>query len=89
MALLVFDTHDFITELTEAGIDAAHAKAISEGLKKVRMEHMATKGDIADLREAISALRVEMLGIKSSLLQWFTGMLIGQAALTATLVKLL
>ncbi len=89
MALLVFDTHDFITELTEAGIDAAHARAISEGLKKVRMEHVATKGDMADLREAISTLRVEMLGIKSSLLQWFTGMLIGQAALIATLVKLL
>ncbi len=100
MARITFDTHDFITELSEAGIDAAHAKAISDGLKKANLEHVATKQDVALNREAIMALetrlteessnlRVEIHGVKGSLLQWFAGMLIGQAALVAALVKLL
>lgn len=96
MALLVFDTHDFITKLTEAGMVKEHAIALSDGLKTLQLENVATRADLVDLRTEISELRTEvhtlradMLGMKGSLLQWFTGMLLGQAALVATLVKLL
>ena len=89
MALLVFDTHDFITKLSESGMDPAQAKAVSDGLRTINLEHVATKEDLGDIHSEIEKLHREMLQMKSSLLQWFTGMLIGQAALVAALVKLL
>ena len=89
MAVLIFDTHDFITELTEAGIDSQHARAISDGLKKINLDYVATKGDVAELRQEISDTRKEILASKTSLMQWFTTVMLGQAALVAALVKLI
>lgn len=62
MALLVFDTHDFITGLTKAGIDEEHAKAISDAMKSVELDkHVATKDDVASVSDRLDGLRVELL----------------------------
>jgi len=63
-------------------VDETHAKAISDGLKEIDLQHEATKDDIHSVREDLREL-------KSSLLQWFTGILLAHAALVAGFVKLL
>ena len=96
VALIVFDTYGFIENLKGAGFAEEQAKALADGLRQVDLQHVATKNDVALLREDVAGLRSEialvrqeMLQVKAGLLQWFTGMLIGQAALVAALVKLL
>ena len=100
MATLVFDTHDFITGLTEAGMDEAQAKRLSDELRKIHLDQVATKHDLRLLESALtdnmSALQEKMAGLSDSmkdghsgLLKWFTGILMAHAALVAALVKLI
>ena len=53
MALLLFDTHEFVTKLTDAGIPAEQAEAISSGLQGIDLKYVATREDVARLEKDI------------------------------------
>ena len=82
MATLTFDTYDFIERLKSSGIEEGQAKAIADGLKEVNLEHVATKEDIALVKQDIKDLETRMV-------KWAVPMLLGQAALIVALLKFL
>ena len=57
------------------------AEAIVEGLQEVSLEHVATREDIAEVRN-------EIANLKADIFKWLVPLLIGQAALIAALVEL-
>ncbi len=75
MATLTIDTHKFITQLKDAGVEEKQAEAIVNGIKDINLEHVATKEDIAEL--------------KADLFKWLIPILLGQIAVFAAVVKLL
>ena len=57
------------------------AEAIVQGLQEVSLEHIATREDIAEVRN-------EIANLKADIFKWLVPLLIGQAALIAALVEL-
>jgi hypothetical protein len=87
MATITFDTHKFISTLIEAGFEVKQAEAVSEAFKVAQTDtDVASKQDIESLRQD---MKVSMSELKVDLIKWVTGALIAQAAVIATLVKLL
>ena len=87
MATLTFDTHKFIQTLQEGGFDPKQVEAVSRAFREASGEaEVATK---QDLRELELRLEAKISDIKFDLVKWIAGMLLAQAALVATLVKLL
>lgn len=91
MTILTFDTLKFVHRLRDSGIPEAQAEAIAEAFRDASGEaQLATKDDIklavAELR---TELHKEIRDLKVDLIKWMTGALIAQAAVIATLVKLL
>jgi hypothetical protein len=86
MATITFDTHKFIRRLEAAGFQTEQAEVIAEAQKEVFAEALestlATKADIETVRR-------EILEAKADIIKWLAGLLIAQAAVVATLVKLL
>lgn len=80
MATITFDTLKFVERLKSAGVPDAQAKAEAEALSEALAETIA----IRDL-----ATKADLEVLKSDLVKWIAGMLIAQAAVVATLVKLL
>lgn len=64
MPLSTFDTHAAVSALRDAGIDEAHAIAIVNTVRDARVvhTHLATKGDIEELRAATRAYMAELRG---------------------------
>lgn len=65
---VVFDTHEYILSMTEAGIEPRAAEAIAKGQLKFLNENVATKTDVANIQRDIERC-------KSDLLKWFIGTL--------------
>ena len=65
MASFIFDTHELIESLTKSGMPEAQAKALSDGLKRIRMEGVATKADVALLREDNATIRDDIASLRS------------------------
>lgn len=87
MTTITFDTHKFITTLIEAGFEVKQAEAVSEAFKVAQTDtDVASKQDIESLRQD---MKVSLSELKVELIKWVTGALIAQAAVIATLVKLL
>ncbi len=87
MATITFDTHKFISTLIDAGFEAKQAEAVSEAFKVAQTNtDVASKQDIESLRQD---MKISMSELKVELIKWVTGALIAQAAVIATLVKLL
>ena len=86
MATLTFDTLKFVKRLKAAGFDESQAEALSdvqkESLTEILDTTLATKSDIIRLEKEIASS-------KSEIIKWVAGMLVAQAAIVATLVKLL
>lgn len=80
MATITFDTLKFVERLKSAGVPDGQAKAEAEALSEALSETIA-------IREL--ATKADLEAIKSDLIKWIAGMLIAQAAVVATLVKLL
>ncbi len=93
MATITFDTLKFVERLKAAGIPELQAKAEAEALQEALSESasytLATKQDIADVRMEIRDVRTEIERSKYDLIKWMAGLLLAQAAVVATLVKLL
>lgn len=80
MTTISFDTRKFVERLKAADIPEAQAKAEAEALGEVladtiQIRELATKGDL------------ELA--KADIIKWVAGLLLAQAALVASLVKLL
>lgn len=75
MAAITFDTLDYAKKLKQAGFTDDQAEIQANALKEVLGTELATKTDLAEL--------------KVELIKWVAGMLVAQAAIVATLVKLL
>ncbi len=86
MATIAFDTLAFVKQLKSAGYTdtqaEAQAQAINQALsdfQNTRLSELATR---TDLQAEISKAKVEII-------KWVAGMLVAQAAIVATLVKLI
>lgn len=80
MTTITFDTLKFVERLKSAGVSDEQAKAEVEALtaalnETIAVRELATKSDLES--------------IKSDLVKWMAGLLLAQAAVVATLVKLL
>jgi len=76
----VFDTHKFITALKNAGFEEKQAEAVSTAIKESLSESDLVTSQKLDL---------SLERIKSDIVKWGAGLLLAQAAIIATLVKLL
>ncbi|MGH8563378.1 MAG: DUF1640 domain-containing protein [Gammaproteobacteria bacterium] len=87
MTAVTFDTLKFVETLRAAGVSEAQAKAMAQAFKDAQGEvDVATK---ADLREFEHRMRAEIAALKGEIIKWVAGLLLAQAALVATLVRLL
>ena len=78
MTAIPFDTHEFVKKLREAGFTEQQAEVLTETVRaaqSVDLAHLATKTDL--------------LEVENRLIKWGVAIALGQAALIATLVKLL
>ncbi len=96
------DTHRIVKRLRDAGFSESQAETVTDVLWETRGADfglLATKADIADmatkafvrseLRETELRLEGKIEAAKAELFKWLVGLLLGQAALIATLVRLL
>ena len=86
MASLTFDTLAYVKKLKAAGVPESQAEVQAETFAEIIDEKLSTK---RDLKEMELALRSDMVAVKSEIIKWVAGMLVAQAAIVATLVKLL
>lgn len=61
------DSLKFARKLEAAGLDRKAAEAIAEGVNEVDVSDLATKADIATVREEITAVKGEIAAVKSSI----------------------
>lgn len=97
MAAITFDTLKYANRLKAAGVPdkqaEAEAEVLSEALE-VNLNVLATKDDMRrELRDLEQRLESKIdkvtSDLKVDLIKWMAGALIAQAAVIATLVKLL
>jgi hypothetical protein len=80
MATITFDTLKFVERPKAAGVPDEQAKAEVEALAEALSETIA-------IREL--ATKSDLESLKADLVKWMAGLLLAQAAVVATLVKLL
>ena len=76
---IAFDTHAYVKKLKAVGFTEDQAEAQAEAIAELVEERLVTK-QYLDLRLA---------ELKSGIIKWVAGMLVAQAAVVATLAKLL
>ncbi len=79
MTSAIFDTLAYAKKLKEAGVPENQAEIHAEAIAELIDEQLATKKDLHILEANITA----------NIIRWVAGMLVAQAAIVATLVKLL
>ena len=97
-----FDTHAFVKKLTAAGVSEAQAEVHAEALGELVIERLATRDDIAALKDELRALeerlearfgtlatKEELKDLELRLTLRFGAMLAAAVAVIAALVKLL
>ena len=84
MASITFDTLKFIRRLEAAGFNTQQAEAMAEAFKEAQSDQKLVTQEYLDYR-----LKADLADLKIDLIKWMTGALIAQAAVIATLVKLL
>jgi len=75
MATITFDTLSYAKKLKSAGFTDEQAEIQAEAMKEIISTELVTKKDLAEA--------------KVEIIKWVAGMLVAQAAIFATLVKLL
>ena len=75
MATITFDTLSYSKKLKAAGFTEEQTEIQAETLKEILGTELTTKKDLAET--------------KVEIIKWVGGMLVAQAAIVATLVKLL
>lgn len=79
MATAIFDTLAYAKKLKSAGVPENQAEIHAEAIAGLIDEQLATKKDLQILEANVTA----------RIIRWVAGMLVAQAAIVATLVKLL
>ena len=79
MASITFDTLAYVKRLKAAGVPEAQAEIQAETFAEIIDEKVATKQDLAILEA----------NVITKIIKWVASMLVAQAAIVATLVKLL
>ena len=79
MNTAIFDTLAYAKKLKEAGVPENQAEIHAEAIAGLINEQLATKKDLQILEANVTA----------RIVRWVAGMLVAQAAIVATLVKLL
>jgi hypothetical protein len=74
------------TRLTASGIADGQARALADGLDQALREEVATKTDLAALRQELKA---EIQLVKHDLLRWMVGMAFAQVGLAVALIRFL
>lgn len=72
---VTFDTLAYVKKLKSAGVPEAQAEIQAEALKEIINSELVTKKDLTEA--------------KVEIIKWVAGMLVAQAAIVATLIKLL
>ena len=80
------DTLNIYSRLKSTGLSEESAKGIAEIFQETIEEKLATKNDLELVK---NELKKEIAESKFDTIRWVAGMLVAQAALIATLVKLL
>ena len=80
------DTLNIYSRLKSTGLSEESAKEIAEVFQETIDEKLATKNDLELVK---NELKKEIAESKAGTIRWVAGMLVAQAALIATLVKLL
>lgn len=89
MTTITFDTQELVHELESNGFTRQQSETVVSVLKKAQGE-LATKDDLHRETESLRLdIKVSLSELKVELIKWVTGALIAQAAVIATLVKLL
>lgn len=93
VATITLDTLAFVKQLKSAGFTDSQAEVQAQAINQVladfqtsRLNELATH---ADLQSVKAELQAEIARTKSDIIKWVAGMLVAQAAVVATLVKLL
>ena len=90
---ITFDTLAYVKKLKAAGVPEKQAEVQAETFAEIIEDRIATKHDILmlkqDLKELELTLKRDIANIKAEIIKWVAGMLVAQAAIVATLVKLL
>jgi hypothetical protein len=86
MSAITFDTLKFARTLKDAGIPDDQAEAFANAFRDATSDELVTR-DYLNSRIADVETRVE--AAKADIIKWMAGLLIAQAAVVATLVKLL
>lgn len=84
MSTVTFDTFKFVDRLEKAGLTRDQAAAIAEAFSEANADAQPVTRDYFDAK-----LKAEIEASKADIIKWVAGLLLGQAALVAALVKLL
>lgn len=90
MATIAFDTLKLARRLESAGYSREQAADTAEALSETIGEAVVTRDHLDQRLAAIEAnLKAALADSRSELLKWTVGLLLGQTAIIAALVKLL
>ena len=64
LLILMFDTHQAVKELTEAGFAEAQAEAVVATVSRSMSENVATKADIAEVKADIAVLKADIASLR-------------------------
>ena len=79
----MIDTHEIARELTAAGIDPAHADAITNAVRRAA-EHDASGIDVKTL-----ATKADLAALELRLVKWMIGVVFAGAGLTIAALRLI
>jgi hypothetical protein len=96
MTSLVFDTYTYVKKLTDAGMPEAQASIIAHEQASLIEERLATKNDLLALEKTTKQelehlelrLKADNAATKAEMIKWVAGLLIAQAGIIVTLLKL-
>ncbi|MFH1003903.1 MAG: DUF1640 domain-containing protein [Bacteroidota bacterium] len=87
---ITFDTLAYAKKLIAVGVPAQQAEAQAETFAEIIEERLSTKQDLKELEITLKQyLDIRINETKADIIKWVAAMLVAQAAIVATLVKLL
>ena len=87
---IAFDTLAYVKKLKAAGVPEKQAEVQAETFAEIIEDRIATKQDLKKLELSMKQeLKLGLANTKAEIIKWVAGMLVAQAAIVATLVKLL
>ena len=90
MATITFDTFENVKRLKAVGFTEEQAAEQTKIIGELIENRLATKQDIEFLRQNMEERLVVLeANVTDKIIKWVAGMLVAQAAIVATLVKLL